>query len=293
MATNTVHSTSPAIHKSWWESIDYWNLYKTVEPTVEKIVLILVYYIVARITIRFGVRVLHRFMNSSAIKADARRRATMESLLDNILRYTVYFIFIISALSQIGIHLEALLAGAGIAGVAVGFGAQSLIKDVLTGFFILFEDQYAVGDFVKINGVSGTVQSIGLRLTKLQVWTGEVEIVPNGQIQQVTNYSKVNSLAVIDVSVSHNNNIRHVIEVTEDALKGLEEENENVVAPAQVLGVQQIREFDIVIRSTVECLPVTQAGITRLSQRRIKEAYERAGVELPNNVYVKSQGATQ
>src|SRR5690625_3614670 len=115
------------------------------------------------------------------------------------LSYIVYFTAFIMILSTLGIEVMPLLAGAGVAGLAIGFGAQNLVRDVISGFFIIFEDQFSVGDYVGVAGIEGTVEEIGLRTTKVLSWTGEMNVVPNGDVTQVTNYSLHNGLAIVDI----------------------------------------------------------------------------------------------
>jgi small-conductance mechanosensitive channel len=242
---------------------------------------ILLFFILARILIRITISAVNRLIKLQTVKMDERRRNTLLSLLDNMIRYTIYFIFAVEALSSLNIHVETLLAGAGIAGLALGFGAQSLIKDVLTGFFIIFEDQYGVGDLVKINQFTGTVISIGLRLTRIQAWTGEIEIIPNGQITQVTNYSKANSIAVVDVGVSYQTDLKRAMEVIQETMQQLKAENENIVGDVQILGVQSLGKSDVVIRVTAECKPTTHFAVQRQAYQRIKEAFDREHIDIP------------
>ncbi|MCL6547427.1 MAG: mechanosensitive ion channel family protein [Alicyclobacillus sp.] len=241
---------------------------------------ILIYYLCARILIRICCRGIHRFMRAGAVRVDTRRRDTLESLLDNTARYVIYFVFILLSLRAVGVHIGALLAGAGIAGVAIGFGAQSLIRDVLTGFFILFEDQYGVGDLVKINGFTGTVVHIGLRTTRVRAWTGEIEIIPNGQVQQVTNYSKSNSTAVIDASVSIRTDIDRALQIMREVLEDMKRERDDIVGDVQVLGVQGITGPEVQLRVAVECLPSAHFAVEREARHRIKERFDQEGVEL-------------
>ncbi len=243
---------------------------------------ILLMFIGARIFIRVLTRLIRRLFRLSGGKIETRKRATMEELTDNVIRYTVYFIYGIMVIDTLGIKISGLLAGAGIVGVALGFGAQSLIKDVLTGFFILFEDQYGVGDTVKINGFTGTVISIGLRLTRIQAWTGEVEIIPNGQVQQVTNYSRHNSIAVVDVSVSYGADLELAVELMRKVMDGLQSENENIVGEVSILGVQTMRTTDVVLRATAECRPGQNFGVQRVAQQRIKRAFDEADIPFPS-----------
>ncbi|GGI95079.1 mechanosensitive ion channel protein MscS [Alicyclobacillus cellulosilyticus] len=241
---------------------------------------ILLLYLAARVAIRFGSRAVGRLLRSPAVRMQPRRRDTMESLLDNVLRYLVYFIFILMALQTMGVRIETLLAGAGIAGLALGFGAQSLIRDVLTGFFILFEDQYAVGDLVKINNVTGTVKTIGLRLTRLQVWTGEIEIIPNGQIQQITNYSRENAVAVIDVPVSYREDTRRAMDVMGQVLEEMRMESDDIVGDVKVLGIHMLRDNDILLRATAVCRPTRGADVQREAVHRIIQAFAREQIAL-------------
>jgi moderate conductance mechanosensitive channel len=249
--------------------------------TVDILILIIVLYIAARIIIRLLTRFIHRFLKMRAVKLDERRRNTLTSLSENAIRYTIYTVYVLMILPKLGLHIEALLAGAGIAGVAIGFGAQSLIKDLITGFFILFEDQYAVGDTVTINNFTGTVLTIGLRLTRIQASTGEIEIIPNGQITNVTNYSKTNSLAVIDVCVDYQSNVQTAIRIMGDVMESLKQESTEIIGDVSVLGVQEFQNSAIVIRATAECAPLSQYGVQRLARQRLKEAFDKNGIEMP------------
>ena len=136
---------------------------------------------------------------------------------------------ILAILSTFGINVAGLVAGAGIVGLAVGFGAQSLVKDVITGFFIVFEDQFAVGDQVQIGQSMGVVIEIGLRTTKVKSYTGELHIIPNGNISEVINYSIYNSIALIDISVSYESDIQAVENIIKEFLQDLPNKYEELV----------------------------------------------------------------
>ncbi|WP_067622111.1 mechanosensitive ion channel family protein [Alicyclobacillus acidiphilus] len=243
---------------------------------------ILVFYILARLVIRVAIRIMERVFNIQHVRMDDRRKATMTSLFANVIRYTVYFILVIEILTTLGVNVAALLAGAGIVGVAVGLGAQSVIKDFLTGLLILFEDQYAVGDVVQINGFTGTVVSVGVRLTRIQAWTGELEIVPNGQITTVTNYSRTNSTAVIDVGIAYSSDIAKAKSIMERVLREMKEEHpDTMVGDVTVSGVTALSASSVDLRATAICAPNSSAGIQREAQERIKLAFDEAGIEIP------------
>ncbi|WP_328702241.1 mechanosensitive ion channel family protein [Alicyclobacillus acidoterrestris] len=271
---------------SWWKQFKH----DLVDPThVERLLLtvgedlirVIVLYIIARIIIRLALRLSRRLLKFHRNRMDKRRLDTLDSLFSNIIRYTVYFLFAVESLAVFHLNITTLLAGAGVVGLAVGFGAQGLIKDLISGLFILFEDQYGVGDTVQINGFTGTVVSIGVRLTRVQAWTGEVEIIPNGQVATVTNYSRTNSVAVVDVGVSYDANLKQAMQIIEQVMNQLKQEEENIIGDVSIAGVQELRDSDVLIRATAVCKPTTQYGIQRKAQQRIKEAFDEAGIEIP------------
>ncbi|MBK3496809.1 mechanosensitive ion channel family protein [Viridibacillus sp. YIM B01967] len=213
--------------------------------------------------------------------ASERRHRTILRLLQSIISYVVYFSAILAVLSAMNIEVAGLLAGAGIVGLAVGFGAQSLVKDVITGFFIIFEDQFGVGDYIKITSIEGTVLEIGLRTTKIKGAAGEINIVPNGLITEVINYSINNSIAVIDVSVAYNSDIAKAERLIEAYLKVLSEKREEITMPPTLLGVQNVVGAEVTLRISVETLPMQQFAISRMIRRDVKEIFDQNGIEIP------------
>lgn len=211
----------------------------------------------------------------SPLKMDHRRTQTIGKLLHNTVNYTINFVLILIVLGQFGINLGPVLAGAGVLGLAIGFGAQSLVKDVITGFFIIFEDQFGVGDVIQIGGFKGTVEEIGLRVTKLKSGNGEVHVIPNGTIQQVTNFSIYNSLAIVDVPVPGSTNLNLAMEILGNAIASAYEGNENMVRPPEVQGLQVLGAAENTIRITAECKPNTQGGVERDLKRVLKEALDQ------------------
>ncbi|MCL6453960.1 MAG: mechanosensitive ion channel family protein [Alicyclobacillus sp.] len=265
----------------WHHIVAYMNRHLgSFETAGWDVVKILVLFAVARLAIRVLSRVGQRLLRLRT-RLDERRRGTLGSLFENLVRYTVYFILLLTVLPIFGVHIEALLAGAGVAGLAVAFGAQSLLKDFFNGLFILFEDQYGVGDYVLINGTYGQIRSIGLRITVIKVWTGELVVIPNGQITQVTNYSKENSIAVIDVNVGYLTDAETATAIVQKVMDELKAEQENIVGDVSVLGVQAIQDSNYTIRATAECAPYTHFSIIRLAKQRIHQAFVEQGVDLP------------
>lgn len=213
--------------------------------------------------------------------ASERRHRTILRLLQSVISYTVYFSAIIAILSIMGIQVAGLLAGAGILGLAVGFGAQSLVKDVITGFFIIFEDQFGVGDYIKITSTEGTVLEIGLRTTKIKGPAGEINIIPNGTITEVVNYSINNSIAIIDVSIAYSSDIAKAEKLIEQYLETLPENHDEIVSTPTLLGVQNVVGAEVTLRISVETLPMQHFAVSRMIRRDIKEIFDRNGIEIP------------
>src|SRR5690606_32471871 len=182
----------------------------TLIGTLIKIAFIILIAILVVHAGKYIIRRIFRINLKGPIRKQERREQTLLKLLENALSYVVYFSAILAVLQEFNIDVKGLLAGAGVLGLAVGFGAQSLVKDVISGFFILFEDQFSVGDYVKIGTAEGKVEEIGLRTTKIKNFTGELFILPNGTIAQVVNYSLKNSLAIVDVTIPFEQGIERV-----------------------------------------------------------------------------------
>jgi small conductance mechanosensitive channel len=254
-----------------WASIEHagWSLVK-----------IVILILAAKIAIKVLTRITARAIQFHG-KMEERRRNTLNSLFGNLVRYTVYFILLLTILPIFGVQIGALLAGAGVVGITIAFGAQTLIKDFFNGFFILFEDQFGVGDYVLINNISGKIHSVGLRLTTIKIWTGEIVFIPNSQITQVTNYSKDNSIAVIDVNIGYSTDVEKAAALLRQVMETLKEEDPNIVGEVSVLGVQALNDSNYTLRATAECLPLAHWSVQRLARQRIRAAFANEGVDLP------------
>ncbi|MCU6710996.1 mechanosensitive ion channel family protein [Paenibacillus sp. J5C_2022] len=260
----------------WLQKINLWDMLG------QPIIRILLIIVLARIAIWLLHKTVNRIVNEQTRKKqpnETRRMTTVGRLLNNGVSYVIYFIAGMLVLSEFGVDLGPLLAGAGVVGIAIGFGAQSLVKDILTGFFIILEDQFAVGDVIQTGQFKGTVEVIGLRTTKLQSWTGEVHIIPNGMINEVTNFSLKNTLAVVDVSIAYEADIERAIEVINATMDELT--HENLVKRPEVLGVQMLNASSVSIRIVGECMPNTHAIVTRAMNKAVKEALDKHGIEIP------------
>jgi moderate conductance mechanosensitive channel len=246
-----------------------------------KIVAIMVITYIALRLGRSAIRNVFRVRSRSPLKFTERREATLSKLLENVLTYVIYFISLMTILSTLDIDVKGLIAGAGIVGLAVGFGAQNLVRDIITGFFIIFEDQFSVGDYVRIGSAEGTVEEIGLRTTKIKSWTGELHIFPNGNITEVTNFSIHNSIAVVDVSIAYEENIEEAEKVMQELLLALPQKYEDLVNPPELLGVQTLGASDVVIRIVAETVPMRHWYMARMIRKEVKLCLDEHGIEIP------------
>lgn len=250
----------------------------------EGFIKIIAILIIAKILIKIGKAAIHnvfKLRTRSPLKTNERRDETLAKLLDNIISYVVYFFAFMMILSVLTIDVKALLAGAGVVGLAVGFGAQSLVKDVITGFFIIFEDQFSVGDHVRIDQFEGTVESIGLRTTKIKTWTGEVHILPNGSIIQVTNFSINNSLSIVDIGIAYEEDIEKAEKVIRDLLEKMPAQYEDLVKAPELLGVQSFGPSEVVLRIVAETLPMKHVAVGRKIRKDLKTYLDEHGIEIP------------
>ncbi|MEK5040633.1 mechanosensitive ion channel family protein [Sporosarcina sp. FSL K6-3457] len=240
--------------------------------------------VLSAVIIKVGKVIIRRIFQvklKSPIHHSERREKTLLKLLENTLSYVIYFSAILAILAEFKIDVKGLLAGAGVLGLAVGFGAQSLVKDVITGFFIIFEDQFSVGDYVKIGVAEGVVEEIGLRTTKIKSFTGEVHILPNGTISQVVNYSMENSLAIVDVTIPFDVGMDKVERVIEQFLATLPKENDDFIKVPKLIGANDFTQSEVIVRIVAETKPMRHYDCTRTIGIGVKKYLEQQGIDIP------------
>ncbi|PKM47402.1 MAG: mechanosensitive ion channel protein MscS [Firmicutes bacterium HGW-Firmicutes-8] len=243
--------------------------------------------ILAYVGIKIGDAVINRIFKPRGQKPyfDERRVLTLKTLTKSVLRYATYFVVgftIIGQLAQLtNTDPKGFLAGAGILGVALGFGAQSLVKDVITGFFILLENQYGVGEYITTGSFSGFVEELGLRVTKIRDWGGEYHIIPNGQITAVTNFSRGSMRAVVEVGIAPEEDIDKTLRVMNRVVETVGRElAEVIVEGPEVLGVTAFGSGEVVIRTIAKTKPMEQWRIERELRKQFKEAFNREGIRI-------------
>ncbi len=219
--------------------------------------------------------------------ADPRRDARITSIsavIGSTATIIIWAIALVMALGEFGVNLAPMIAGLGIAGVALGFGAQSLVKDCISGLFMLLEDQYGIGDVVDLDEAIGTVEKVSLRTTVLRGVDGTVWHVPNGYVQRVGNKSQLWSIALIDVDVAYDCDLaaaRQVILDCAEQVCAADEWVGSVLDPPELLGVEALGADGITIRLTIRTQPGTQWGLQRALREALKTALDGAGIEIP------------
>jgi small-conductance mechanosensitive channel len=213
-----------------------------------------------------------------------QRARTLASVLQSITTGVVGLVLALMILSELGFQVAPLLASAGVVGVALGFGAQTLVRDFISGIFMILEDQYGVGDVVDLGEASGSVEAVGLRVTRIRDVNGTVWYVRNGEILRVGNQSQGWSRAVLDVAVGYDEDIAHVQDTLLTVAHGLREDPEFaplVLDEPEVWGVEALRQDGVVVRLVVKTQPLQQWAVARELRRRIKNSFDSAGIELP------------
>jgi len=257
-----------------------------------------------QIAVRITGSIIHRVFelgrNKHRSHVDPKRHQTLINILQSGVRYVLYFVGVMTALDKLGVPTSSIIATAGIGGLAVGFGAQSLVKDVITGFFILMENQYSVGvkdvitgffilmenqysvgDYVRVGDVTGIVEDMGVRVTKIRDLGGELHIVPNGRIEQVTNFMGSGMRILLDVRVAYEEDIERVMAILEDLFADLRAEIPGLVDGPTILGVSDLTDSAVVVRILARAKAMEQWGIERQIRGAIKERFAEEGIMAP------------
>lgn len=255
------------------------------DAIVEKIISIIFISIIMYFSIRIGNKLIKKFVDrqvssKASFSLEPQKALTIGEVLKSVLKYTVYIIGIGSMLYDILAKIPVALASAG--GFAIGLGAQSLVKDLINGFFVLFEDQYGVGDHVTIGQFSGIVESIGIRTTVLRDFTGDLHLIPNGSVLEVTNHSRGDIRFIVDVQIAYEENIDAAIEVIKKTSTLFEEKHQDKLrSEIDVLGVLSLNASGVTIRVVGRSEPLSQWEMERELRKDIKIALDEAGIEIP------------
>jgi small conductance mechanosensitive channel len=268
---------------------------------VEKVVRVAVVWVVAWLAYQLVKRVARRIIRAvddgddSTMTAAEKRGHTVAQLVRSVGRAVVLVIALLLTIGQF-LPIGPILAAGGIFGLAISFGAQSLVKDVIAGFFILMENQFAVGDVIEAAGKSGTVERMTLRVAVLRDVRGVLHVIPNGQIATVSNLTRSWSRAVVEIGVGYATDVDRAIDVFKDELSRFRADpawTSRFAGDSEVLGVEDLGEHSVVIRSLLRTVPGAQWEVAREFRRRIKNRLDAEGIEIPypqRTVHVRHHG---
>ena len=246
------------------------------------VILLIAGYILTKIANRL-IDNFFKYKSKSRLKGSDKRNQTLINVLQNGVTIFIWFFVVVAVLESFNIPVATLLAGAGVVGLAIGFGAQSLVKDMITRFFIILENQFDKGDFVRVNTsgttvAEGEVLSLGLRSSRIQGYEGELYMIPNGTINEVVNFSRYNSIAFLDMNFSIQEDLDQVESTIDKYFENHWREEEVLVEQPAILGVQDIQQGEATIRIMLTAQPMEHFGAARRTRKRLKQYLESQGV---------------
>ena len=242
------------------------------------ITLSILWSLVAIITNRIIRKSIFRLLR---VKDDEPRLLTLAKLLTSIFRYIIWFIVLMIILDIFGVDLSPFIASAGVGGLALAFGAQELVKDFISGAFIIFEDEFKVGDLIEVDDFTGTVKSIGLRTTIIENWKGQQKIINNGQIRSIINHSKSNSVAIIDFGVSYDTKMDNLYQLIDNFIDIINEKYHDIIERPQFLGVTELADSSINLRIMAKTKTLSHFQIERDIRRDLVDFFREHDIEIP------------
>jgi small conductance mechanosensitive channel len=274
---------------SIWTSITEFidNIGEYADEVLIALIKIIGIIILARVIFALVKRVTRRVVKNQSSRKPAstiaKKAGTVQTVTNSIAKYVIYFFAIMGILGVIGLGdvISSMLAAAGIGGIVIALGAQSLVKDIMSGMFMLFENELTVGEYVKIADFEGTVEAITLRTTTIITFKGESVTVPNGSIDTVVNYSRGGHLAIIDMPISFDTDIELAGKIMKDAGLDYMAGHDNILEEPRVLGIIEFSDSEMVLRMVMRVAPLTHWETERALRRAIKEAFDKNGVAIP------------
>lgn len=259
------------------------------EASLRIILIFTVAYLAIR-ALNFGLKKLEQMLLTWREREDKERLAnekrvrTLTGMLHTIALTLLWVIAVIMGLDQIGLDITPILAGAGIAGLAVGFGAQNLVRDVINGFFMILENQVRVGDVAVVNGTGGLVEAISFRTITLRDLSGTVHIFPNGTVTTIANMTKGWSAYVMEIGVAYKEDTDKVVAVMKQVADELQQDpviGIKMIEPIEIMGVDAFGDSAVVIKARLKTFPIEQWSVGREYRRRLKKAFDQNNIEIP------------
>lgn len=238
--------------------------------------------LIAIIIIKVSKAFIHKVFSINT-RVSQRKSKTLSTIAESVVKYLIYFFAFCQILTLLGVDITSIIAVAGVGSVAIGFGAQSLVKDILSGIFILMEDQFGVGDIISINGLSGTVENITIRTTRIRSVDGNLHIIPNGSVDIITNMSKGFNRAVVDVGIAYEEDIDRAMDIMADELIKIYKSNKikGLIKIPEVLGVVDLGESAVTIRISADSQIGENWQIEREIRRLIKNRLDKENICIP------------
>lgn len=245
---------------------------EVIAPIIIILSSLLIYFVIKRILKRvFKIR-----------KSATKKEKTIYSLINNIVKWFIIIIAFLMILDVFGVDTKTLVASLGVLGLVVGLALQDILKDFISGLFIIFENQYCIGDVIEVKGFKGEVINLGLKTTRVRSYTGEVKIIPNRNVEDVINYSQMSSLAVVDVSVAYEENYDRVEKIVNNLLEKLNKKKiPNVKGDIKLLGITKLGDSSIEIRIVVETASYEHFEVERILRKEIKLAFDKENIKIP------------
>ncbi|KNY30374.1 mechanosensitive ion channel family protein [Pseudobacteroides cellulosolvens] len=253
------------------------NMNSPVMYTIKSLGIIIIAIVVVKVG-NFIIKKTFEKQKNFKYSINIKRLDTMSTLTRSIFKYLIYTIAVISILTDV-FDIKSVLTAAGIGGLAIGFGAQSLIKDVISGFFIVFENQFEVGDIITIDNLNGTVEHIELRVTRIRNVNGDLYIIPNGEIKKIINHSKGNKTANIDIPISYEADLSKAVDIVNKICEEIVKEFDVIVEAPKILGVTEFHKDNLVLRVTTKTLPNEHYAVERRFRELVKDEFSKANIE--------------
>lgn len=248
-----------------------------VKEVVAPILIILVSFILYKVI----TKVTKKIFAVKVRGVDRKQNETIAGLVNNIIKYVIVIIAVLMILDVFKVDTKALIASLGVMSLVVGLAFQDIIKDFVAGISIILENQYRVGDTIEVNGFQGEVLSLGMKTTRIKAYTGEIKIIANHLITEVTNYSLEETRALVDVKVAYDSDLDKVEKVLAELCKDLTKNLKDINGPVELLGVEKLDESSVVYRITTNTTPMMHFSIQRQIRRAIKDAFDQNNILIP------------
>jgi len=277
--------------------LDFFNLNNLV-IWWSKLITVILIVVIAKISLSVINKLIEKSLTplkkSKNYQKKISRANTLIPLLQSISRYIVYFIASVMALKELGVDTTAIIASAGVVGLAVGFGAQSLVRDIISGALLLFEGTVSVGDSITVGEHSGMVEVISLRNIYIRKFSGELRIVPNGEVTNFGNFNRDFMRAVVEVGIAYEQDVEKGMKALEEIANKWAEENKDIVLePPVVQGILSLGSSEVTLRIAIKLKPLMHWQAERELKRRIKDTFDKKGIEIPFSrqvVYLRKEG---